>query len=437
MKRIVTLFTIHYSLFTKTLLCASIILTFNLSPFTLSAQDTVRMTLDSCMRYAYGHSPTVLTAQLQRKSAAAALEQARWNFTPTLAASAGADMAFFRGTTTTNTSYGAGASWTLFDGLNNVNTLRSSKAEQQRSDYGVEKSRNDVAVQIISTYLEVLANQERRLYLAELNESSRKQADDAEARYNAGRLLESDYLLLKANWKRSESDMNNADFAIDNGLQRLRTLIGLADSVALAVEPITDWQPSNDQWQLDVDSLPEMQMSRLELEKAQYQLKMAKGSHMPQLGLNAYASYYGGDHVRTDAGGMLVTSGGINTTLSLGLSVPILNRGYTRLQVKQARLGIQQAELQMQQMRDEMQQTLDERYRTLQQARNTLEACQIMQQATQASLQTYRAKYQAGTVSATELLQQEERCLSAVNDYVQSKYTYIISEMILKIYLGK
>ena len=415
-------------LFTAVCLCIS---------FVCTAQDTVKLTLDNCLSHAYGHSPTVLSAQLQREAAAAALEQARWNFTPTLSASAGGDMSFFQGTKTTNTSYGAGASWTLFDGLNNVYTLRSSKVEQQRSDLGVEKSRNDVAVQIVNTYLEVLANQERQQYLAELNASARKQADDAEARYNAGRLLESDYLLLKANWKRSESEMNNAGFVIANGLQRLRTLIGLTDSVVLDVEPLEHWQPSDTNWEICVDSLPEMQMSRLELKKAQYRLKMAKGAHMPQLGFNAYASYYGGDHVRTDAGGMLVTPGGVNTTLSLGLNMPILNRGYIRQQVKQSRLAVQQAELQIQQTRDEMRQTIDERLHTLQQARNTLEACRMMQQATQASLQTYQAKYQAGTVTATELLQQEERCLSAVNDYVQSKYTYIISEMILKIYMGK
>ena len=400
-------------------------------------QDTVRITLDSCLRYAYSHNPAVRTAELSREAAAAALEQAWWNLTPSLSASAGADMAFFQGTTTTNTSYGAGASWTLFDGLNNVYRVRSSKAEQQRSDISVEKSRNDVATQIINTYLEVLANQERSRYLGELNASARRQAEEAEARYNAGRLLESDYLLLKANWKRTESDMLNSDFVIENGIGRLRNLMGLGDSMAIAVVPMDDWQPEDGDWQVTVDSLPEMQMSRLELKKAEYQLNMAKGTHMPQLGLNAYATYYGGEHVRTDAGGMLVTSGGINTTISLGLTLPILNRGATRLQVKQARLAKQQAELQLHQTHDELQQTLNERLRTLKQARNTLEACETMLQATQASLQTYQAKYEAGTVSASELLQQQERYLSALNDYVQNKYTYIISEKVLRIYLGK
>ena len=402
-----------------------------------AAQDTVRMSLDSCLRYAYGHSPSVQSAELNREMAAAALEQAWWNLTPTLAASAGADMAFFKGTKTTNTNYGAGASWTLFDGLNNVNRIRSSKAEQQHSEIGIEKSRNEVAVQIINAYLEVLANQERRQYLAELHTSAQKQAEDAEARYNAGRILESDYLLLKANLKRTESDMNNGDFAIANGMQKLRILIGLSDSVALKVEPMDDWQPTDSDLQICVDSLPEMQMSQLELKKAQYQLNMAKGTHMPQLNFNAYANYYGGEHVRTDAGGMLVNSGGVNTTLSLGLSVPILSRGQTRLQVKQSLLAVQQAELHMRQTRDQMQQTIDERLRTLQQARNTLDACHAMLQATQASYQTYLSKYEAGSVSVTDLLQQEERHMSALNDYVQSKYTYIISEMILRIYLGK
>ena len=82
-----------------------------------AAQDTLRLTLDSCLSYAYGHSPTVLSADLQRQSAVAALEQARMNFTPSLAASASTDVALFQGTRTTNTSYGAGASWTLFDGV--------------------------------------------------------------------------------------------------------------------------------------------------------------------------------------------------------------------------------------------------------------------------------------------------------------------------------
>ncbi|MBR6292174.1 MAG: TolC family protein [Bacteroidales bacterium] len=403
----------------------------------VSAQDTLRLTLDSCLRYAYGHNTAVLSADLQRQAAVAALEQARMNFTPTLAASASTDMAFFQGTRTTNTSYGAGASWTLFDGLNNVYNLRSSRAEQRRSDMAVEKSRNDVAVQIINTYLEILANRERQQYLADLHESARRQAEEAEARYNAGRLLESDWLLLKANWKRAEADMNNAAFAIENGLQRLRHLVGLADSVCYTVEPLPDLQPEYDDYQVAVDSLPEMKMSRLELEKARYQLKMARGAYLPQLGLNAYASYYDGEHIRTDAGGMLVTSGGVNTTLSLGVTLPILNRGYNRLQVKQARIAIQQAELQMRQVRDDMEQTLDQHRRTLRQARNTMEACQIMHQATQASLQTCQAKYKAGTVTATELLQQQERSLAALNDYLQSKYTYYISDMILRIYLGK
>jgi len=145
----------------KVLLCASMIFTFHIPPHTLMAQDTVRMTFDSCLSYAYGHSPTVLTARLQREAAAAALEQARWNFTPTLAASASADMALFHGTKTTNTSYGTGATWTLFDGLNNVNALRSSKAEQKRSDLGVEKSRLEIEK---SRYQ--LKNSQRKPYAA-------------------------------------------------------------------------------------------------------------------------------------------------------------------------------------------------------------------------------------------------------------------------------
>ena len=38
------------------------------------AQDTLRITLDSCLNYAYSHNITVQNAGLQREAAAAALE---------------------------------------------------------------------------------------------------------------------------------------------------------------------------------------------------------------------------------------------------------------------------------------------------------------------------------------------------------------------------
>ena len=58
------------------------------SAFALQAQEVVRMSLDSCLRYAYSHNITLQNAQLNRESAEAALSGAKMNFLPALNTSA-------------------------------------------------------------------------------------------------------------------------------------------------------------------------------------------------------------------------------------------------------------------------------------------------------------------------------------------------------------
>lgn len=54
----------------------------------VAAQDTVRMTLDSCLRYAYSHNLQVRAATLNRESADVTLTGAKMRFLPSISASA-------------------------------------------------------------------------------------------------------------------------------------------------------------------------------------------------------------------------------------------------------------------------------------------------------------------------------------------------------------
>lgn len=400
--------------------------------------DTMWLSLDSCISYAIRNNASILSADLQRKQSAVALEAAMLRFTPSLSASLAEDISIYGGHVSPSTSMGAGGSLTLFNGLSNYNNYRKSETQLVQSEYEWIKTGKDVSIQIISAYLDILTNRERLVYLQQVLESAQGQLTDGNAKMLAGSILPSDYQMLDASLRRAQCDVENAQISIALSTSKLRKLMALEPNIVIAVLPLAE----EDTTSLVLPALdalrwmPELRISELEVQKAQYDLKMARGAYLPSLGLNAYASIFGGDNQRTDGSGFLITNGGLNTNVSLGLSIPILQQGMNRTQVKQSRLALQQAVLQHEETQREIVEAVEERYYSALQARNNYAASSTMMQANGSTYRVMQAKFKAGSISTVDLMRQQESYLNSVNDYLQNKYTYILSIKILKIYLG-
>lgn len=408
---------------------------------TLSAQDTVRMTLDSCLRYAYSHNLTVRTAALNQESSEAALTGAKLRFLPSVNASASQSWGWDSGTgTSSNTQYGINGSLTLFSGLSNLRNLQQNRISAEQSELKVQQTENSIGVQIVQAYLTVLMNEEKLSYQEEVLETSRQQKLEGEVKYQVGRILESDYLLLEASLTSAESEIENTRLTIENNRSNLNTLLCMDDRTAIAVVPSDDTLRAAERILPEHDSvmaqarrnMPDWQISEMNVELARYNVKQAESAYLPTMSLNAG---YGGGWMPAITTGNSTFSN--NSTLSLGLSVPLLNRGSSRTQLKQSKIALQQAELQHQQTLMDLTDQLDDLYLNTQQALNRYRAAEALAMAYKASYDVYVIKYGEGAVTTVEMLQQQERYLSALNDYLQSKYNYILAEKQLDIYTGK
>ena len=162
---------------------------------------------------------------------------------------------------------------------------------------------------------------------------------------------------------------------------------------------------------------------------------MARSSFLPSLSLNAGTSYNNGAIVSDNP--VTTINGGLNTSLTLGLSVPILNRGTSLTQYKQSKINLQQAQLQNYQTQIDLENNIQTLHITLQQALNRFRSAEALANAYRASYDVYVLKFAEGAVTTVEMLQQQDRYLSALNDYLQSKYSYILAEKQLDIYTGK
>lgn len=408
---------------------------------TLSAQDTVRMTLDSCLRYAYSHNLTVRTAALNQESSEAALTGAKLRFLPSVNASASQGWGWDSGTgTSSNTQYGINGSLTLFSGLSNLRNLQQSRISAEQSELKVQQTENSIGVQIVQAYLTVLMNEEKLSYQEEVLETSRQQKLEGEVKYQVGRILESDYLLLEASLTSAKSEIENTRLTIENNRSNLNTLLCMDDRTAIAVVPSDDTLRAAERILPEHDSvmaqarrnMPDWQISEMNVELARYNVKQAESAYLPTMSLNAG---YGGGWMPA-----ITTEGSthsLNGSLSVGVNIPLLNRGSSRTQLKQSKIALQQAELQHQQTLIDLTDQLDDLYLNTQQALNRYRAAEALAMAYKASYDVYVIKYGEGAVTTVEMLQQQERYLSALNDYLQSKYNYILAEKQLDIYTGK
>ena len=408
---------------------------------TVGAQDTVRMTLDSCLRYAYGHNIQVRAATLNQESSEVALSGAKMRFLPSVNASASQGWGWDSGTgTSSNTQYGINGSLTLFSGLSNLRNLQQNRVSAEQSELKVRQTENSIGIQIVSAYLTILMNEEKLAYQQEVLETSHQQQLEGEVKYQVGRILESDYLLLAANYTSAQSEIDNTTLTIEDNYSDLYTLLDMDDSQPIAVVSSTDSLraasciiPPYDTVAAQARrTMPDWQISEMNVDIARYNVKQAESAYLPTVSLNA--GYGGGWMPAITAGNSSFSN---NSSLSLGVNIPLLNQGSSRTQLKQSKIALQQAELQHHQTLVDLDNDIETLYLNLQLALNRFRSTEALMEAYKASYDVYVIKYGEGAVTTVEMLQQQERYLSALNDYLQSKYNYILVEKQLDIYTGK
>ncbi len=407
---------------------------------TVAAQDTVRMTLDSCLRYAYQHNLQVQTALLNQESSEVSLKGAKMRFLPSVSASASQGWSW-DGQSSSNTQYGINGSLTLFSGLSNLRNLQQSRLGNEQSALKVQQTENSIDIQIVQAYLTILMNQEKLAYQQEVLETSHQQQLEGEVKYQVGRMLESDYLLLGANYTSAQAELENTRLTIEDNRMGLATILRLDVNTDIEVVPSADTTRAADRTMPLRDSvlaqarrsMPDWKISEMDVDQARLNVRLAESSFMPTLSLNAG---YGGQWMPT-ATGAAGTTFGDNTSLTLGLSIPIFDRGSSVTQLKQSKIALQQAELQHQQTLVDLEDQLDALYINAQQALNRYRASEALSEAYRASYEVYVLKYAEGAVTTVEMLQQQDKYLSALNEYLQNKYNYLLAEKQLDIYTGK
>jgi len=410
--------------------------------------------LNDCIRYALEKNIQIQQTQLTSQKKEIAGEQAKTDRYPSVSASVSQNFGWNKTldvkknkygdySGSNNTGYSVNSSVTLFNGYKLKNTIKQSELEVNASRYDTQTTQENVSLNILNAYLQVLYSEELVKNSQKQIESSEEQLRLAGERLHLGAISQADYLQVKSQLASEKLTLANAQSQLSINKVTLMQLMELpVTSNFQIVHP--DFGDSINQRRMpDAESIfrtalaikPQIKSAELGLQSAQENVAITKAGFLPQLSLNGdlstgYSSGLDGLGYGYQVGNK------INPSVGLSLSIPIYQNKQIRNQVQTANLEVQSATLNMSDTKNELRKSIEQACVDVTSAENEYEASREQYKATFESYQVSSEKFDQGLLSSVDFLIQKTNLIESESSFLQSKYKLIFSYKTLDFYSG-
>ena len=416
-----------------------------LSALTLCAET---WTLDRCINYAIENNLTVKQRQVEIKSGELDITAARDRRLPQVSAGASESWSFGRGLTSDNTytnrntsnfGWNVGMSVPLFQGLATVRQEAYAKANLRAVVEDLEAAKDDITLNVISAYLQVLYAGEmcnvadEQLRLAVVEQTRREQL------LEAGKIPELDLTEARAQVAQNQLSLVNAQNDRTLALVDLAQLLELTDIDGFDIAPVEDdgltlYSP-DEVYHRALDNNHSILAARRRIEAADRNISLARSSYLPNLSFNAGlgSSYYTVSGINSEGFGRQMNHN-FNKSLGFSLSIPIFDAFSSRNSVRRAKIQHINAQLQYETSERTLYKTIQQAYYQAVGATEKLRAAEISADATREAFEAMKQKYDFGKANATEYEQARSNYVRATLEAVQAKYESILRRRILAFY---
>ncbi len=405
-------------------------------------------TLENCVSYALTHNLSVKARQLNIESGQLQLTEAKDRFLPSLNASAGESLNFGRGLTanntyadrnTTNFQWGASLQLPLFQGLSEYRQIKVAKSNLQQLLYEHEAAKDNVTLNIISQYLQVLyAKEVHASALSQLSQTT-YEVGRQKALLEAGKVPEADLLDAESQKAQDELQVVTSENDIKVSLVELANLLQLPDVGDFDIAPIPEDEPiiptAESVFNAAMMHNNSILAASQSIKTAEHNISLAKSGYIPRLSFNAGigSSYYTvGGYVNDPFSAQMKHN--FSTYVGVSLSIPIFDAFSTRNSVRQAKLQHLSAQLQLDQQSTDLYKTIQLAYYQACGAREKYLASLSTLEKTRRSFAATQEKYNLGRATPAEFEQAKNNLFRIEISSIQSHYEYLLRHRILIFY---
>ena len=327
--------------------------------FLIVAQDS-HWSMNDCMRYAVENSPAVRKQMHANNTYKAEQVSSVASFFPSLSAGVSAQYNFGRAidpetnlyvnTTTFNNYYDLGASLTVFNGGQIVNQFRLAKANRQSGMNDLQKAKDDLALNTMEAFVNVVYYQGTARFAAEKLEESNRTLYKMRRQEELGQKGKADVAQIEAQVAGDDYNLTNLQNMLNTAMLKLKELMNYPYDQELVV----DTSDVSSDYLFSIESVADIYNRAKETNptalQAEYKLKANKLTHSIQKGKlfptvrlqsGIYTSYF--ENLKSeDAPASFNSQFKTNSGeyLSIGIQVPLFD-GLSRVRdVRRARNNV-------------------------------------------------------------------------------------------------
>ena len=193
---------------------------------------------------------------------------------------------------------------------------------------------------------------------------------------------------------------------------------------------------------ISIGIMPQIKGSELNVESANYGLKIAKGRYYPQLSLGA--SYSSGARQFLKENPLVAEvpfetqiRDNASTYIGFSLSIPIFNGLQTRKGVSNAKINLSSTQIDLENQKNSLYKDIQQAYADALAALKKYKSTQKSLQALEEAFRYSEQKFNLGMVTSIDYTTAKNKLAKAQTDLLQAKYEFIFKSKILDFYKGE
>lgn len=419
-------------------------------------------TLEECVNYAIQNNVSIKQIELDNKLAEVNKKDAFGNFLPGVNASASHSWniglntnittGILENQTTQFTSMGVSAGVDIFRGLQLQNQFRKAKIALIQSQYQSLKMEEDVALNVVNAYLQILFNKENLKVQKQQFQADSLQLVRSQELVNAGMIPSGDLFDMKATIATDKQNIIQAEYNLLISKLSLAQLLQLENFQDFDIAE-TDYdfeenpiffQSPESIFNKAKEERTELKIAHTSVELAKKDVDIARGAYYPTLqGYYSFSSRVSYAKIPDGQGGEMSPPPFFDQfdlykghNFGLQLNIPIFNGFATRNNVERSKINLEKSKLALEQSELDLERNVYTAFADANGALETYRAAVETVKAREEAFRYVKERFENGMATAFDYNQSQNLYVRAQSDLLRAKYDYLFRTRILEFYFG-